>query len=161
MASSRNVGGSWLAPCSGSRAAETASPALRVPSGPLRLRARAWVGARGCNLAVWRADLDRVDGFDASFSGWGREDSDLMIRLLRAGVRRKDGRYATGILHLWHPEADRLAPSENEQRLADVIASRRVRADRGISGLDAPAATGQVLRDNSVRPSASLRIEAG
>ena len=78
-----------------------------------------------------------------------------MIRLFRAGVRRKDGRYATGILHLWHAEADRSALAENEQRLADVIASNRVRADRGISGLDAPAATGQVLQTHS-QPSASL-----
>jgi glycosyltransferase involved in cell wall biosynthesis len=134
-------------------------PLLRLPLGPLRkLRARAWLGARGCNLAVWRSDLDRVDGFDANFSGWGREDSDLMIRLFRAGVRRKDGNYATGVLHLWHADADRSGVSENEHRLADVIASRRVRSDRGISSLDReaePAAAGRMLQGNSVRPSAS------
>ncbi len=77
---------------------------LRLPLGPLRkLRSRQWRGARSCNLAVWRSDLERVDGFDASFSGWGREDSDLLIRLLRYGLRRKDGRFATGVIHLWHP----------------------------------------------------------
>jgi len=65
---------------------------LRLPLGPLRkLRARHWRGARSCNLAVWRSDLDRVDGFDASFSGWGREDSDLLVRLLHCGLGRKDG----------------------------------------------------------------------
>ena len=58
-------------------------------------------------------DLDRVDGFDASFSGWGREDSDLLVRLLHAGVRRKDGRFATGVIHLWHPEADRAQLAAN------------------------------------------------
>jgi len=42
-------------------------------------------------MAFWRADLDAVDGFDAAFKGWGREDSDIFIRLIRAGVRRKDG----------------------------------------------------------------------
>ena len=68
------------------------APLLRLPLGPLRkTRPRAWEGARSCNLAVWRSDLDRVDGFDASFSGWGKEDSDLLVRLLHAGVRRKDG----------------------------------------------------------------------
>ena len=36
-----------------------------------------------------------------------REDSDLLVRLLHAGVRRKDGEFATGVLHLWHPAADR------------------------------------------------------
>lgn len=113
------------------------APVLRLPLGPLRkLRPQAWEGARSCNLAIWRADLERVDGFDASFSGWGKEDSDLLVRLLHAGVRRKDGAYATGVLHLWHPAADRSSLAENEQRLAAVIEARRVRAGRGISSLD-------------------------
>jgi glycosyltransferase involved in cell wall biosynthesis len=112
------------------------APLLRFPLGPLRkLRPRAWKGARSCNLAVWRSDLDRVDGFDASFSGWGKEDSDLLVRLLHAGVRRKDGTYATGVLHLWHPAADRSQLAGNEQRLTHVIASRRVRAESGLSRL--------------------------
>jgi hypothetical protein len=110
------------------------APVLRLPLGPLRkLRPLAWEGARSCNLAVWRSDLERVDGFDASFSGWGKEDSDLLVRLLHAGVRRKDGLCATGVLHLWHPNADRSQLAQNEQRLAHVIESRRVRAERGIS----------------------------
>ncbi len=110
-------------------------PVLRLPLGPLRkTRPRAWEGARSCNLAVWRSDLDRVDGFDASFSGWGKEDSDLLVRLLHAGVRRKDGAFATGVLHLWHPEADRSRLADNEQRLAHVIESQRVRAEQGMAG---------------------------
>jgi glycosyltransferase involved in cell wall biosynthesis len=112
------------------------APVLRLPLGPLRkMRARAWQGARSCNLAVWRADLDRIDGFDARFSGWGREDSDLLVRLLHAGLRRKDGTLATGVLHLWHREADRSDLPKNEQRLAEVIESRRVRAEQGMSTL--------------------------
>jgi glycosyltransferase involved in cell wall biosynthesis len=112
------------------------APVLRLPLGPLRkTRPLAWEGARSCNLAVWRADLDRVDGFDAAFSGWGKEDSDLLVRLLHAGVRRKDGAFATGVLHLWHPDADRSQLAENERLLADVAASGRVRAGRGMSTL--------------------------
>jgi glycosyltransferase involved in cell wall biosynthesis len=109
---------------------------LKLPLGPLRkLAARQWRGARSCNLAVWRSDLDRVDGFDASFCGWGREDSDLLIRLLHAGVRRKDGRFATGVIHLWHPEADRMALPTNDALLAAVLGSRSTRAQRGLSAL--------------------------
>jgi len=113
------------------------APVLRLPLGPLRkMRPQAWKGARSCNLAVWRSDLDRVDGFDASFSGWGKEDSDLLVRLLHAGVRRKDGVYATGVLHLWHPDADRSQLLTNEQKLEAVIKNGSVRAERGISNLD-------------------------
>lgn len=117
------------------------SALLHLPLGPLRrLRQSAWRGARSCNLAVWRADLDRVDGFDAGYSGWGKEDSDIIVRLLRAGVRRKDGVFATGVIHLWHKEADRSQLAENERKLADIVAGGGVRAQRGLSAL-APAKT--------------------
>lgn len=113
------------------------APLLRLPLGPMRkLRLRAWRGARSCNLAVWRSDLDRVDGFDASYGGWGLEDSDLLIRLLRAGVRRKDGNFATGVLHLWHAEIDRSSLPENQRRLAAIQNGDRVRSVIGLSALD-------------------------
>jgi len=109
---------------------------LRLPLGPLRkLRPGQWQGARSCNLAVWRSDLERVDGFDASFRGWGREDSDLLIRLLHSGVRRKDGRFATGVIHLWHDEEDRSQLDANDARLDAVQRSDRVRAQAGMSAL--------------------------
>ena len=113
-------------------------PLVSLPLGPLRrLGAHAWLGARSANLAVRRDDLERVDGFDAAFSGWGREDSDIMVRLIRAGIRRKDGRYATAVLHLWHPDFDRSRLPDNERRLADVVQGDRVRALRGLSALAA------------------------
>lgn len=112
------------------------APLLPAPLGPLRkLRSHAWRGARACNLAVWRRDLDRVDGFDAVYTGWGLEDSDLLIRLLRAGVRRKDGNFATGVLHLWHPENDRSSLPANQRRLDAIERADRVRAIAGLSTL--------------------------
>ncbi len=112
------------------------SALLRLPLGPLRqLRAKEWKGARSCNLAIWRRDLDTVDGFDADYAGWGKEDSDLIVRLLHAGVTRKDGNFATGVIHLWHKEADRSALSDNERRLAQLLDGRAVRAGRGLSAL--------------------------
>jgi glycosyltransferase involved in cell wall biosynthesis len=116
-------------------------PLLSLSLGPLRrLRTRDWRGAQGCNLGIWRADLLAVDGFEGAFASWGREDSDILIRLMHAGRRRKDGRMATGVLHLWHTEADRSGLQENEQLLGEIIASDRVRAVKGLSALcDEPA----------------------
>ena len=117
------------------------SALLRLPLGPLRrLREGAWRGARSCNLAIWRSDLDRVDGFDADYSGWGKEDSDIIVRLLHAGVRRKDGNFATGVIHLWHPDFDRSQLAENERKLDGILASERIRAQRGLTALRAVAA---------------------
>ena len=124
---------------------------LHLPLGPIRkLGPGQWRGARSCNLAVWRSDLEGVDGFDASFAGWGREDSDLLIRLLHAGVRRKDGRFATGVIHLWHAEADRAQLAANDARLDAVLKSERTRAERGLSALRDPADTND-RRDGHVR----------
>jgi glycosyltransferase involved in cell wall biosynthesis len=121
------------------------SALIDLPLGPLRgLQAGKWRGARSCNLAVWRADLVAVDGFDAAYAGWGREDSDLVVRLLRAGVRRKDGRFATGVIHLWHREAERAALAENERRLERAIGGEGVRAVRGLSAL-----TGRTDRESA------------
>ena len=100
--------------------------------------------ARSCNLAVWRSDLDRIDGFDAAFSGWGREDSDLLVRLIHSGVRRKDGAFATGVLHLWHAEADRSRLTDNERKLAGIVDSDRILAKRGLSTLKPAGATAKV-----------------
>jgi glycosyltransferase involved in cell wall biosynthesis len=111
-------------------------PLVRFPiAGWRKAVAHRWEGCRSCNLAVWREDLDRVDGFDAAFMGWGKEDSDLVVRLLHAGVRRKDGRFATGVLHLWHAPEDRSRLLENETRLGGAIGSARVRAEQGLSSL--------------------------
>jgi glycosyltransferase involved in cell wall biosynthesis len=118
------------------------SAIVHLPLGPLRrLRRNAWQGARSCNLAVWRADLDRVDGFDADYRGWGKEDSDIIVRLLRAGVRRKDGVFATGVLHLWHQHEDRSRLAENERRLSGIMSADRIRAQRGLSSIQATSAT--------------------
>jgi glycosyltransferase involved in cell wall biosynthesis len=118
------------------------SALLHLPLGPLRrLRQRAWRGARSCNLAIWRSDLERVDGYDADYSGWGKEDSDIIVRLLHAGVRRKDGVFGTGVLHLWHPEADRGDLPANERKLADMMASDRIRARRGLSEIKAASSS--------------------
>jgi glycosyltransferase involved in cell wall biosynthesis len=118
------------------------STLLPLPLGPLRgLRSRVWQGARSCNLAIWRSDLDRVDGFDADYSGWGKEDSDIIVRLLHAGARRKDGVFAVGVIHLCHAEADRSMLSDNERKLDGVVASDRIAAQRGLSSLRTASAT--------------------
>ena len=111
-------------------------PLLGVPLGPLRkLGVRRWQGARSCNVAAFRDDLERVDGFDAAFTGWGLEDSDIFVRLIRSGARRKDGRFATGVLHLWHPESERSRLPDNQDKLDLILHGERVRALQGLSAL--------------------------
>jgi glycosyltransferase involved in cell wall biosynthesis len=119
------------------------TPLIRLPLGPLRkLDTRSWESVRTCNLAVWRTDLERVNGQEGLFVGWGPHDSDLAVRLIRSGCRRKDGRFATGVLHLAHPDADRARMKENRLLFDQTLASDRVRAVRGLAEVQADAARG-------------------
>ncbi|WP_040786145.1 glycosyltransferase family 2 protein [Massilia niastensis] len=91
-----------------------------------------WRRIKSCNLAVWRADLEKVNGFDESFLGWGHEDSDLVVRLFHAGVLRKDGAFATEVLHLWHREAQRDQESSNRKLVLERAADKTTQATRGL-----------------------------
>lgn len=57
----------------------------------------------GCNIAIWRHDFERVNGFDEQFVGWGCEDDDLTQRLRQAGVRIASILGHTRAYHMWHP----------------------------------------------------------
>lgn len=109
-------------------------PLLMLPDAPLRKCApRKWEGVKTCNLSLWRADFMRVNGFDETYSGWGLEDSDLVIRLIHAGIRRKSARFAAPVFHLWHRENDRSRLGENQKLLDEIIASHRVEARAGVN----------------------------
>ncbi|MEP6609286.1 MAG: glycosyltransferase family 2 protein [Burkholderiaceae bacterium] len=104
-----------------------------LPLGPLRkLRSRRWQRLRGCNFSAFRPDIEKVNGFDESFHGWGFEDSDFATRLIASGVRIKNGRLATNVYHLWHPENDRAHEGENWERLQSRIQSRTIHAEIGL-----------------------------
>jgi glycosyltransferase involved in cell wall biosynthesis len=63
----------------------------------------------GNNIGVWRSDLERINGFDEEFVGWGLEDRDLQERLERIGVRVHSVLHRTAPIHLWHPPAPSFA----------------------------------------------------
>jgi glycosyltransferase involved in cell wall biosynthesis len=67
---------------------------LRVPMRP-RLTAN--------NFGIWRDDIERVNGFDEAFIGWGLEDTDLQRRLAMSGRRFASILHRTVAFHLWHP----------------------------------------------------------
>lgn len=108
-------------------------PLATLPDGSFRKTTpQRWKGVKTCNLAAWRDDMLRVNGLDEAYSGWGLEDSDLVIRLLHAGVKHKSARFAAPVFHLWHAENDRSRLPENQRRLDALLDSDRVRAQFGV-----------------------------
>lgn len=90
-------------------------------------------GVRGCNLAIWRQDLARVNGYNEAFVGWGREDSELVARLYNAGLERLDVRGWALCYHLWHPPASRGKLSENDKILEATLTQRLAICQQGMN----------------------------
>jgi len=114
------------------------------PSSLYRLqRGFKWKGIRSCNMAVWRQDIFKVNGFDETFEGWGHEDADLVLRLSHLGTLRKNGFWATEVYHLWHREQPRQQTSINRQKVMDRMQTFKIMADKGLTQIETQAA-GQV-----------------
>ena len=92
-----------------------------------------WKKAISCNLAVWKNDLIQVNGFDETFIGWGYEDSDLVLRLIHSGIFRREGRYSTGVFHLWHEERERDQTESNLTRLKETLKNLKTTATEGLN----------------------------
>lgn len=107
---------------------------LKLPAGRLRHVDRfVWRRIKGANLAAWRADVLKINGFDQSFSGWGHEDADFVLRLFHAGIQRTDGAWATEVLHLWHREAAKDRAQSNHDAVLARQVSGQQRATVGIA----------------------------
>lgn len=57
----------------------------------------------GCHFSIFREDVERVNGFDEKFTGWGLEDDDFARRLYKAGLKGKSVIQEARAFHLWHP----------------------------------------------------------
>ena len=86
---------------------------LHLPAWPAG-RSQRMAGIRSCNMGLWRADLYAVNGFNEDFVGWGREDSELAVRLFCLGLDCKRSPFMAACFHLWHPKngRDRLAAND-------------------------------------------------
>lgn len=140
---------------------ETASPGLLVP---LRDRRRPWrqnqreftppYNGYGFFMGVWRQDLERVNGFDMRYEGWGGEDVDLGVRLRRAGVRCGWPGPRTTMLHLWHAPRKGLTKS-NTPLEEETRRSNRIEALEGLRELETQ------LKDSSGPASSGSHSESG
>ena len=92
----------------------------------------------GNNVAVWRRDFERVNGYDEDFEGWGCEDDDFGIRLRRVGVRVRSILGRTFTLHLWHPP-DVTAPKLWREGTNVQYLKQKDRPARCQNGLHKPA----------------------
>ena len=89
-------------------------------------------GIRTCNMAFYKQDCININGFNNEFEGWGREDSEFIMRLLNSGINRKNVRFNAIQFHLWHNENIRDSLEKNDAILQDTINNHTQWCNNGI-----------------------------
>jgi glycosyltransferase involved in cell wall biosynthesis len=109
---------------------------LRIPNrgfwkllrGPMKLNEVP--DLKGCNFSVARSALETINGFDEAYEGYGREDTDVELRLQNLGLKIKSLKGMALQFHVWHPRRE-FTPS-NDGRLEEVRLTKRVVCQSGI-----------------------------
>lgn len=105
--------------------------------GTLRdLNQKSWGTVRSCNFSMHKDDILEIGGFDESYIGWGREDSDLVVRMLKNGATVRSGRFAACVAHLYHEELSRDQLSVNDTKFKHRLQS-----------VETPSATRSILSE--------------
>jgi len=90
-------------------------------------------GVKGCNIAFWKEDCVKVNGFNEEFRSWGREDSEFVARLMNAGIRRLNLRFAGIAYHLSHRETARPQIELNDKLLQRTVSQKLKYCENGMA----------------------------
>jgi len=88
---------------------------------------------RGCNMAFWKKDMLSINGYNEEIRGWGREDTELVIRLYNKGVKRVYFKLQGIAYHLYHKEFDRERLLENDEILKTTRESNSTWCEKGLN----------------------------
>ncbi|MDA8905290.1 glycosyltransferase family 2 protein [Candidatus Thioglobus sp.] len=90
-------------------------------------------GIKTCNMSFFKQDFLDVNGFNNEFEGWGREDSEFIVRLMNKGANRKTLRFNAVQYHLWHQHSDVVSLPQNERLLLNAIEQKLIWCDKGVN----------------------------
>jgi GT2 family glycosyltransferase len=74
-----------------------------------------------CNMAFFKKDCIKVNGFNEDFVGWGREDSEFGARLLNHGFKRRDLKFKAIAYHIHHEGTSRDMLDKNHKIFLNTI----------------------------------------
>ena len=90
-------------------------------------------GIKSCNMSFYKKDCISVNGFNNQFEGWGREDSEFIVRLINSGINRKNIRFSAIQFHLWHNENSRQFLDKNNLILNEALNNNIQWCNNGIN----------------------------
>lgn len=77
--------------------------------------------AHGCNVAFWREDFVKVNGYNNDLLGWGHEDIELAARFVNLGLSQKKVKLKAVCYHLHHTHNPRHRERVNYQVYEDTL----------------------------------------
>ena len=91
---------------------------------------------RGCNMSFWKSDLIAINGYDEEIFGWGREDSDLSVRLVHLGKTKERLKFGAIQYHQYHALNSRSEFTKNDNIMNMTIESKKIRCVKGLDKSD-------------------------
>jgi len=107
--------------------------AVRIPilSVLFRPDPRSSYNVKGCNLAFWRDDYIKINGYYNGFEGWGWEDFEFGQRLINAGILKKRLKMAAISYHIFHKINSRENFLPNELIYRETLDNKLTYRDNG------------------------------
>lgn len=87
---------------------------------------------RGCNLSFWKSDFIDINGYNEDFEGWGREDSEMVIRMMNNDVLGRRLRYRGIVYHIWHRVKDQSRFEINDGLQQNAVQEKSKWCENGI-----------------------------
>lgn len=93
-------------------------------------------GLRGCNVAFWKSDALKVNGYDEKMLGKGRNDKEFGLRVLHTGVKGFNLRNYAICYHLDHKEQERVFDPQINKDIYNLSEkNKKTRISNGIEKL--------------------------
>lgn len=90
---------------------------------------------RGSNLAFWKKDFEKVNGYNNDLSGWGHEDEELAARFINNRIIKKKVKLACIQYHLHHASASVIEEPHHRRTINEVIENKILFCKNGLQQL--------------------------
>ncbi|MDL2322748.1 glycosyltransferase family 2 protein [Bacteroidales bacterium OttesenSCG-928-A17] len=86
----------------------------------------------GCNMAFWRDDLIKVNGYNEDIYEWGGEDNEIAARLIHNGIYKQAIRWQMNAYHIFHPSNSKERLGLNNAILLKTVNEKKTRSENGL-----------------------------
>ena len=90
-------------------------------------------GTRGCNFSFWKQDFITINGYNEDMTGWGKEDTELSIRLINNNLQKHQLKCRAVCYHLHHKLSSRRGLNINNAILELALQNKIKKCSNGVN----------------------------